>query len=359
MRISDVARQIRAVLPNYTDRFGDSVSITSITASAGVATIVTSSAHGLNNSQAVSITGVETHTPISSLSKDGLNYTFSTSSDHDLTFGWQEHKNVKLGGFTNPDWNSSFTLKSSNNRRIFVVQTPLAEPTLNGNEYLLEFRIDGVNGVYPVTVVDATTFTISGSFADGTYSNGRVSLNPRVAAVVDIDRALESYTKQQIDDFWIFVEPVDVQVSKDRSTYSDATATIASGNDIRTRMIDGFSVYIVVSTSQQIAASTAVDICRHELLLPLMKTLYGLKLDTGTSNEPNFRTTLESHGVAAYDKAYLVYRYSFEVVVDLTNDDQVEPLATRAFRDIDYTQSVGDADVSDLTANIDLDIVPI
>ena len=292
MRISDVVKQIRAVLPNYTDLFGDAIGITSITASGNIATVTTTTAHGLSSGNAVTVAGVETRTPISSASQDGINFVFETGLDHDLTLGWPEHENIELGGFTDANWN---------------------------------------------------TFTVSGKFNDGTYTpvNGSVNLNPRVAVVIDIDRALEEYTKQGVDDYWLFVEPMDAEVSKDRDTYSDATATIANGQDMRTRIIDGFVCYVVAPVTNQIAGEASLDVCRHDLLLPMMRTLYGTKFDTGLTNAADFRTILNGHGVAAYNKAYLVYRYEFQVTMDLTDDDTVLPTETRAFRDINYSLDVG------------------
>lgn len=363
MKISDVVRQIRAVLPNYTNYFGDAISIASINAAGGVATITTATAHGLATGAATTIAGVETRTPISAVIKDGLNYTFTTGLDHDLTLGWTEHSQIELGGFTDAAWDVVYDLKAVDNRRSFKVMSAATTPTLNGNEYLLEKdRIDGINGVYSVTVTGATTFTITGGFIDGVYTpiNGAVYLNPRVASVIDIDRALDEYTKSELNDFWLFVEPVDVEVSKDRSTYSDATATITNGQEMRTRMLDGFVCYIVAPVTNQIAAEDSLDICRHDLLLPMMRTLYGVKFDTGLSNAADFRTILSGHGVAAYNKAFLVYRYEFQVIVDLTDDDTVLPTATRAFRDIDYTLAIGGNDTDDMTIDpIDLDIVAL
>ena len=362
MRISDVVKQVRAVLPNYTNYFGDAIGIADISASGGIATITTTAPHGLIDGGATTVAGVETRTPIASYVQDGLNYTFTTGLDTDLTFGWDDHSRIELGGFTDVSWNIEYDLKSTDNRRTFKIMSAGSSPVLSGGEYLLEKdRIDGINGVYSVTVISPTQFTVSGSFIDGVYTpvNGAVYLNPRVASVIDIDRALDEYTKQGLDDYWLFVEPVDVEVSKDRSTFSDATATITNGQDMRTRMIDGFNCYIVAPVTDQIAGEDSLDICRHDLLLPMMRTLYGVQFDTGLSNAADFRTILNGHGVAAYNKAFLVYRYEFQVVMDLTNDDTVLPSGTRAFRDIDYTHSIGGDDTTDMTVGIDLDIDPI
>ena len=362
MKIADVVSQLALVLPNFTDLFADIQAISSITVTSNVATVTTTAAHGLATGQAISIAGVETRTPITSFVKSGLNFTYTTSLEHDLTFGWVDNENIELSGFTDNDWNASFKLKASDNRFDFTVQSTNADPVLTGNEFLLEpNRIDGINGLFPITVTGASAFTISGSFLDGTYTpiNGKVFSNPRIAATIDIDRALAQYTKNNTNEFWIFVEPANVTVSKDRSAFSDATATIPSGTEIRTRMLDGFTVYIIAPTSAEIAAEKALDICRHDLMLPMMKTLYGVKLDTGVTNVADFKVTLEGHNVAAYEKAFLAYAYEFQFVIDLTDEDQFREGGTRAFRNIDYTQEVGGDDTENSTVSaVNLDKVP-
>lgn len=359
MRIAEVVSQIREILPNYTDLFADVLTISSITASGGVATIVTDSAHSLATGQATTIVGVEMRTPISAFSQSGLNFTFTTSASHDLTYGWPENSTIELGGFTSGDWNADFTLKAAESRNSFKVASGNSAPVLNGNEYLLEpSRIDGINGAYAVTVIDSTSFTVSGDFLDGTYTpvNGKVVSNPRVASVVDIDRALDEYTKQAINKFWLFVEPENASISKDRNSFSDANVALTTGTDLRSRIIDGFTAYIVAPTQNEIAAELAVDICRHDLLLPMMQTLYGFKFSSGLTNNTEFKTSLKEHGVASYDRAFLVYRYSFEVVSDLTCGDQVKDTQTRAFRNISYTQNVGGEDTINATVSaINLD----
>lgn len=362
MKIADVVNQLSVILPEYTSLFGDVLGISSIEASGGTATVVTSSDHNFITGQAVTMAGVETRTPITGVSQNGLVFAF-TSNEHDLTENWPEQEEIELGGFTDTNWNEEFDLVSANNRYTFQVRSSNTIPILTGSEYLLETdRTDGLNGKYSVTVVNGTTFTISGDFSDGAYTpvNGKVYARPRVASVVNVDRALEEYTKQSVNDFWCFVEPVDAAVSKDRSTYSDAIATIGGGEEYRTRIIDGFNVYIFAPCSNEISGEDAVDICRHDLLLPMMRSLYGVEFDTGLYNDADFRTILRGHRVAAYDGAYLTYVYEFEFVMDLTDDDTVLPKNTRAFRNINYTQEVGDTDTTDMTITaLNLDDNPV
>lgn len=356
MKLSDIVNQLRLVLPKYTSLFGDNLSVSSILASGGVATITTSVAHGLGSGTNIVLKDVESQTAINSVSQDGLIFTFTTTTDHDLTLNWPEHDYITLKDFTDGAWNGYFKLTSVPNRRTFKVQSSNSLPTLNGNEYLAEVRIDGVNGRYSISVIDPTTISISGDFEDGDYQSGNISTAQRIAGSVTELRAFEQYTEKGLNDLWMFVIMGEASVSKDRSTYSDAVSTKPTGNDMRLRLIDGFSIFIIKNTSQDITANEAVDICRHTLLLPILRSINGIRFDTGLSYDGDFRTVLTGHSIFDYNRAILIYRYEFETVMDLTDDDTVQPEDTRAFRDIDYSLIVGGDDTEDMTiTNLDLD----
>lgn len=362
MKLADIVNQLRMVLPKYTNLFADVASISSIVASSGVATVTTNTAHNMANGAAVTITGVETRTQLATVSKDGLVFTFTTTTDHDLTLGWPEQEYVSFIGFADSDWNDSFKVVDVPNRRTFKVQSVLSLPVIDGNQFLLEpDRADGINGIYAITFVSSTVFTISGDFIDGTYTpvNGKISTQPRITSSINIDAFLDKYTEQNVNDFWLVVEPVDAFVSKQRETFSDANSTVANGEDIRNRIVDGFTVYIVAPTADQLTASQALDVCKHDLLLPMMRSLYGVKFPSGLSNDADFKVTLNGQNVAAYERAFLAYAYTFEAVYDLTNDDTVLPSDTRAFRNVSYTQKTESEQVDDLTVNANLDDVPL
>ena len=355
MKLADIVNQLRTVLPKYTGVFSGSVSVSGISSSGGTATVTTSAPHGLVTGRAVTLSGFELRTPIIGVSIDGLVVTFTTGSDHDLTLNWQD--TVRLEGFSDTSWNDTFPLVAVPNRRTFSVQTALSVPTLGGNEVLPEIRVDGINGQYGITVTGPSEFTISGDGIDGLYSGGTLSTGLRIAGVVDIDRALDQYTKQSIGDAWLYVTMRDAEVSRDRSTLSDAIATPTSGTEIRLRIMDGFRLYVVVNTTQDMTAVGAIDLARHTLLLPILKSLYGARFDSGLSGSGDFRTVFAGHGVASYNKAVYVHAYDFEVSSDLTGADAVELSDNRAFRDINYLQ--GTAGTESLEALIDLDDEPL
>lgn len=361
MKLLDVVKQLHSVLPQYTSLFSDVLNVGSIVASGGVATIVTATNHGVKSSPNASLTlaNVNSETPIGSVSKDGNTVTFGASADHDLTFGWKDHDTVSLDGFTDSAWNDSFKLLRVPNRRTFVVQSTEALPVLNGNEFLLENKIGGINGRYQPTFVDIKTLTITGAFSDGNYEGGTVGSGVRVGGMINPDDISEYYTSQNLNDFWMFVSMHDAELSKDRHSLSDAEATRATGDDIRMRLLDGFTISIVKNVTKDISAIDAIDVCRDELQLPILKSVFGAKFDTGLSSSADFKAVLTGHGVALYNRAIIIYNYDFEFAMDLTNDDTVEPENTHAFRDIDLTEVINGDDTIDMTVTVDLDDEPL
>lgn len=355
MRITDIANQLRIVFPKYSNVLSDILAYDSVVASGGVVTVTTSSAHGLTTGDPVVLQNFRLRTPIQAVTAGiaPVSYFIETSIDHDLTEGW--HSVVLLAGFTDGSWNGEKTLIDVSTRRIFGISDSLTAPVLTGNEILLETRADGVNGYYAVTVTGANTFTISGTMKDGNYSDGTTSANIRIAGAVDIERAIEEYTKQGLTDVWAFVVPNDVDVSKDMYTSSDATATrMAGSEEFRLRVIDGFTLYLIKSTKQDIGGVEAVDLFRHDLVLPILKSICGVKFPMGLTTGPDFRTVLRGHGVAQYNRAFLVYAYDFEQPADIVNSDTAYDDDTVAFRELDYIHRVGGGDTEDATAHVEM-----
>lgn len=352
MKLLDVVLQLQLLIPKFTDYFSDTIAFEVIAASGGAANIVALD-HGLPDQAPITISGVSQKTKIDGVSQDGFIFTFTTETAHDLTFDYPGYENVELIGFTEPEWNDSFKLMAVPDRNTFKVQSTNSLPIIAVDSALLEERIDGVNGRYAIDLVTEDLFRVNGDFADGSYSGGTIKAAVRIAGSVSIDRALDQYTAMGADELWMFVVMGDATVSKNRAAYSDATATIAPGEDIRSRIVDSFSVFIIKSVKDEIAAVNAVDIARHELLLPICKSLFGAMFSTGLTGAGDFRAILTGHNFIEYERAWFLYQYTFELPYDLTLDDAVDEQDTRAFNEIDYIQRIPDAgsDVPVLTVD--------
>lgn len=340
MTLTEIVNQIRRNLPVYTSALSPILSLQSVSSSIlGTATVTTIGSHGLQTGDPVVLVNFSMRNFLAYWSNVGDIYTFTTEQDHDLTLGW--HETVSLSGFIEAEWNTTFELIDVPNRRTFKISSSLPSPTTSYKAELLENRIDGVDGYYQITVTAPSAFRIeSDHFITAIYSGGSVLSGVRVAAAANIDRVLEQYTKQNTDDLWMIVLPVDVDVAKSIYADSDAVATITASDDFRLRLLDGFTLAIIKSTVNESAAVEAVDLCRHDLLKPILKTLCGVRFESGLTTSGDFRSSLIGHGVMQYTEAYIVYRYDFEVVMDTVVEDTVIEGDVTAFRDIELNQSV-------------------
>lgn len=360
MKLNDIASQLKLLLSSYTDLFSSNLTISSISSDGSTVT-VTAPSHGLNTGQGVVLSGVAKETAINSVAQDGLIFTFGTAVDHDLTMNWFRNprdintlNEVSLIGFTEGSWNDIFELNDVLNRRNFKVKSVNTLPVLNSNEKLLEI-LPAINKAFPVTVIDTNTFTFTGSIAAGNYQGGKVSTIPRVYVAIngqDVWERIQSPLATNSYSMYVLPPLSGVSTSKDRSTFSDAVSTKSSGTDLRIRLLDGFSILIIAPTHNENSAGLAIDICRHDLRAVLYSCLLGAKFTTGLSTS-EFKIIPIQDDVASYDRSKLIYQYNFQLPFDATSSDSVPPADTSAFREIDFTLAVENAEMT--TQNFDLD----
>lgn len=358
MKLLDVINQLKTVLPKYfPGRIADSLDVSSLTVSLGVATLTTSTPHNLKAGREVVLSAVKTHTAIENVTKAGNVATITTAVAHDLTPLWPQHETITLAGFDQGEWNTEFEIVSVLSRFSFKVRTTLDVPeTLTGNEYLLETRNDGVNGKHLITQITGRTLKFSGITLDGTYSGGIVQAGVRIGGAVTLDHALQQYTEQGLSDLWCFVVMDDLNVSRDRTSFSDAVASKTASDDMRLRLIDGFQIVLVKNVTSDAGAVVAVDLFRHDMLAPILKSVYGVMFETGLSGGTDFRTVITGANFVSYNLATFAYAYKFQVVMDVTNEDAAENEDSMAFRTIEYSEILSDnEEVPDLTVEIELD----
>ena len=340
------------MLPKYTDYFHEEVSVLNISVSNGVATVTTTKPHYLETGDAVVITNYTLHNPITTVSGyngSTIDYLVTTSVEHDLTRASYETKTVEFGGFTDDSWNDSVTLlQAGRNNFIVRFENGATTPVLNGNEYLKEERIDGTNGHYSITVVNSNTFTIANdALINGTYSDGKITSYVRVGVAYDVEHAVDLYTEQENGDYWAFVIMGTPTASRDNSTITEATTDLLIGSSMEINMIDGFSVLVLIPTSDNKSAGTAIDIARFDLQPIIHKCLLGVSFDSGMSTMAMFKTSFLGCEAALYNDAFLGYIYNYEFQYLLTDDDAVEPTLSRAFRDLNYVEYMGRSEIDE------------
>lgn len=360
MKISEIVVQLANILPLISSKYTDSVSVATISGDGATATVTTAAPHGLLVGSPVYITNVLIDTVILAVTLTGSKATIETATDHDLTLGWPPHTTVRLDGFTDTNWNNSFTLLEVNNRRKFVIDaTSLVAPILLGSEVLKELVLGGFNGTQQVaTVPDATTFTFASTFT-GASSGGDVVTDIRIAGAVSGSRAQAEYTAQEGDDFWLFVTQLDnVSVSKDRRADGDAISEQGPNTSFQLDILDGFTVWAFVPVSSEKAGLQASDIARDEVLRDLLLSLQRYQPASGLASKTPARIVLSNHGPAVYNGAIYVHEFVFQIPLRMTMGDTLTFADTVAFRDVSMTINNPDT-AGVLTALVNLDEEPI
>lgn len=339
MKSSDIAKQLITEMPKYTDLFTTPNSITSLTFSGGTVTAITSSAHGLTTGSYVTIEGGLFQNELTSLTfSDGV-ATAVTSVPHDLTEGWPEHAEITISGADQSEYNGSNPLVSANDRNTFqfsVSGTPVSPAT--GTIYLEEDRIDTFNGRYEVTVIDTTTFIYTTDKTLSAAAGGTPVLygSARITPIVDAQMALSAYTEQNLNDYWLFVVGGEATISRDRAIDNDAAQLITRSESKRILEIEKLSLFAFIPMTDDLGGVAAQD--NVDVIYPaILKSICGYKPPSYLTEDRVGAITPESHsyfGRQPKGNAVYIHEFRFESVRNISTDDLLPPLNTRAFRDI-------------------------
>jgi hypothetical protein len=157
-------------------------SIVSITinneVSNGIATIVTSSDHGLLPENAISINGVANTAvggAITAIARSGEVVTVSTTSAHGLSVG----AFVRIAGVTDTTYNGSFFVSSVPSTTSFTYSQVDVDSTSTGGTVSLVWPVTNTgilqNYYTVISVPNSTTFTVEISYNDGVWTGGTVT----------------------------------------------------------------------------------------------------------------------------------------------------------------------------------------
>lgn len=370
MRASDVVTQLAVLLPQFTDKLTNEIPVAALTRSGTVVTAATEAPHRLQVGDAVAITGAVTRITISSFTRSGTTGTIVTAADHDLTFKANRPvasdlpTTVDTSGATEAEFNGNFPIIAVDNRRTIRVTmadsgptTATGSPVLQGAESALR----DYNTTYPVLEApDETHFTFTQ--ADTTLLDPVGTIvartKPRISAGVDPAKLIEAYTRQKIDELWLFAVLEDVAASKNRSILSDATDNIQRGQYFRQQVIQPLALYLFMPASGSIAGQAERDLA-EDLFRPICRSILYTKFDSRLFVGEQGPLQFVSHGLFDYNGALYVHAFNFEQVVDLVFEDTVGPDLDVAFRDIDLTMDTNLGGTTKLTAVFPLDDVPL
>lgn len=367
MKAGDIVAQLQAVLPSVTDLFTDSIAVDSMTFSGGLVTVNTSVDHNLATNRFVNVIDATNPITITSINRSGAIATAVTNADHDLTFGIvdarRKNKTVILTGATEAEFNGTFELLSVANRRTFTFKVADSGPTTATGSPIIEnaSQLPGFNGRYQITVLTSTSFTylVTQSLFATASGTPVVKTDARVARVINIEKAVDAYSKKSLNDLWSFVVLGDVIASKSRDTLNDLTDTAKKNTGWKQRIAQPFTIYTFENTKDDIGGAAARDEM-EDVTLAYFKSLLGVIFPSNLSYNLQFVVTFVNHGFQDFNDAYYVHQHNFEMAADITFEDTVGYDFDTAFRDISLSvaSDIGTGE-DPATANVDLDEVPL
>lgn len=351
MNVNEIVKWLRQTLPKNTEAFSDKLDIEEMSCTNKLVTCTTTSPHGLSTGDQIYIKGALTPNKITAITYSNGVATATTERPHDFTDGWQQY--VVITGAIEPEFNSNHKFIHQPNRLTLEFEYT-TEGT--GDMLVLEDRAFTYNGYHTIVKIDDTTFTFTIDIDLGVdniaYGDYVVIGKHRISGAISIDRAIESYTAQKQDNFWLFVVADRATAAKSRTTVTDGTLTTGGGAEVRNKIIYGFDIYVIFPCRDQISALQARNTA-DLFLFTLCKSLTNARFTIIGSDCQTMNCTLNGHDIYAYDRAYYVHVYHFETYFYINSADGYFDEHV-AFRDIllNY-QNVYNTNI--LTTDIDLD----
>lgn len=343
IKAQDIIAQLQTSLPNKTNLFSSpDLIITSLTCSGTTVTAVCSTQHKLKNGGAATILNAQTPVVISGITyvnqpfNNGAIVTVKTATDHDYTQGFGYTATIVNPNF--PDIQGTFPILTVPDRKTFTFKINVQPSYIIGSfGTLLQTIPFGYNGRYIITVIDPYTFTynVPSTVASPAQGSPVARTGIRVSGACSLERAVASYTPQPANNLWAFVVLNDNTISKDRNVTTDATITLARGDEYRIRAISSFSIYVFVpSTDATDVAGRSPRDTIEDVRLPLFQSILRYILPTTTTLQRNYVVAPDGDRFIGFNAgSYLVHEFLFSVVSDIVISDSVDIEPSRAFRD--------------------------
>ena len=361
----EIVSQLKKYLPIFTDRFTESLAVTSASVDASNIVTVASVAHGKTPGQPVVVSSGTTRNPLSASELVGTTHVkFTTKYDHDLIRPSLplDDQTITLDGFGSV-WDDTFDIIDVPNRRTFVVLLPDGEttaPAVNETQYLIDTRtgLAGVQVVATVPTVNSFTFDLSGvpPLPPGPVDGLGIISGFRISAAADFKRAQAVYTKQSAGDDYLFVIMTDGDISKDRHTLNDGVAGMNRQDMNLLRMLRNFSTVVFIATGDDLSGANAQDAAYSEIYSALLSTLFGFEQ---TDQVIKYGAVPTGDGVSEYNTAYYAHVYDWQIPGSITYQDGFLQQPDVAFRDIAQTLKLFNDAEAEITVNINLDDVEL
>ena len=357
MKLQPIINHLSRNLPFVSDKFSDTLEILSITQLSGVVTVVTDSDHNLSTDDFIVVTGAKSGVFIdvsaTNASISGNTVTFTTVLKHNFTENFNFRTLLRKDAFAEIDGAGVFydgdnIYNSVPNKNQFIVIYNSAPPSLTGSPVAYDGVDRGYNGTKQITVVDPTTFTytITGTPPDP-FGDIQIHKNIRITGTLTSLRIEDMYTKQNKDDFWLYVTEASDTMSKDRNILSDAVTERYGGVSFRSRIIDNFSCFIASPSVDNISGRIIHDEL-EDVKIALIKTLAGFDVPAQFTFSENFKLNYIGSELFIYDTAKIIKEFTFQGQYDITIED------TFIVRDYISAKTMGYDFGNGMTAQINL-----
>lgn len=337
MYLRDVITQLRNKLPNFSNSFSEQLALSALSFSGGLVTASTATAHGYATGDILNIIAAQENVPITSISTvDGV-ATVVTSSDHGLTLDYQDPINqpeVEIFDCTVSGYNGSFVLVSVDNRTQFSF-TIIGNPGAATDGGVKKLSPAGYSGLKEITVTTSTAFTYVAENLTANGVGGVAHSDLRISGDIDIERFGEAYSKQATAKLWLAVVPNPTAASKSRHSLNDSTSQFTEGQEYRQNILPAVNIYLFVPTSNKLSGRGAYDTAIEESI-PLFNSLLTFKIASPYCISNYSGITFEAHGPFNYNSAFYVHEFTFSTVQQLVIGDGYTPNLDVAFRDIEF-----------------------
>ncbi len=349
-----LVRWLQYYIPQFTDDFSEFTDVGKIViGDAGKVSMLLSAPADLGVGN-VWLQNARVRNRIIAAEADEYGVRFTTEYNHDLTAfmverpgrQWPEGKSVKVEGLWHSAENFELSLEPTEhgvpNRRQFVANLSII-PEIDGNQYLIEDRSFGVNGLYEITdKISDTEYTLRSVVAAPELPAGelygcKVLTGTRIALAASVDKAIELFTQHDTTNPFIFVIMGPRRAEREYGN-SGHLRHNTKKNWVKINTSGDFSVIVFLPSSNELAAEGAQRKAYVDIFDILNKTLVtadpnGLFFDEVESSD---RCSITYTGDAEmdYDTACYTHEYNYLFRDTIVVDSGFVAEPTVALRDV-------------------------
>lgn len=250
--------------------------------------------------------------------------------------------------------------QARNNQYTFffeVENNPATPATGTINQLLL--KNGGYNGFKQITVTGIDIFTYDLDFALNSPAFGTITFDysSRIDGAITLPIADDSYTRQDADDYWLYVVRDPTIMSKDRREQTDAIYVVSPGDRYEQTAIYNFHLYVFVPVKYSTTGGSDLHDDVEELKQYIYKSILGVVFpsDLNEQNTGVFtRVTAISDGVADYNSGRYIHDFLFEATGYILEEDIADEGDTWAVKRIIETYVDEDTDSYGIVADVTL-----